>query len=69
MRVVAVFDPSTGLPVTATVGDRIHAYRIDPNSGSEPVLSPVFRQALEARLKREAALQSAIDREEKKSRR
>ena len=66
---MAVFDPSTGLPVTATVGDRTHTYRIDPNSGSELSLSPALRQALKARLKREADLQSAIDREEKKSRR
>ena len=69
VRVVAVFDPATGLPLTAIVGDRTFTYRINPNHGSEPSLSPAFRQALDARLKREAALQSAIDREEKKSRR
>lgn len=68
VRVVAVFDPLTGLPRQASVGDRIYRYRIDPQAGGEASVSPAFRQAVDARLKREAALQAAIAREEKSRR-
>lgn len=68
VRVVAVFDPATGLPIKAAVGDKIYSYRVDPGAGGEPSVSPAFRQALDARLKREAALRSAIAREEKSRR-
>jgi hypothetical protein len=65
VRVVAIFDALTGLPVKASVGDKIYHYRIDPKAGRAPSLSPAFRQALDARLQREAALKAAIAREEK----
>jgi hypothetical protein len=65
VRVEATFDPATGLPLTAIVGNMLYTYRIDPRGGGDPELSSAFRQALEARLKREAALRAAIAREEK----
>lgn len=64
VRVVAQFDAATGLPLAASVGDKIYTYRIDPKAGGDPDPSPAFRQALDARLKREAALRAAIAREE-----
>jgi hypothetical protein len=65
VRVEATFDPATGLPLTAIVGNMLYTYRIDPRGGGDPELSSAFRQALEARLKREAALRATIAREEK----
>lgn len=68
VRVVARFDAATGYPVSATVGNLLYTYRIDPKGGGEPQLPDAFRQAVEARLKREAALQTVIEREKKSKR-
>jgi len=63
VAVTARFDAATGLPQSAIVGGRIYTYRIEPLGGGEPILSPSFREAIDATLKREAALNAAIKRE------
>jgi hypothetical protein len=64
--VTARFDAATGLPVAAEVAGKIYTYAVNPQGEGELTLSPGFREAIETRIRREAALHQAIEREEKR---
>jgi hypothetical protein len=66
VRVQALFDAATGLPIQARVDNKIYVYKITNDGAGHPDVSPGFRRALDARLQREAALLETIRRQEAK---
>jgi hypothetical protein len=60
----AVFDAQTGIPLFAKVGGKFFQYRISLTGGTDPELPPALRAGIEKKLRREAALQAAIRKQE-----
>lgn len=60
VKVVAVFDALTGLPVSAEVGDKFYTFDVSRGEVTDPVLPEGLTSALRSQSQRQAALHEAL---------